>query len=120
MHSHETGELSVHFGGELEPQVSWNPPGMVHGGATGGRALGQELATLLQSAATGTGTDADARIAEQLGRLLGAPQVEEWLQNLMRPEPKPRVLVDILFPPFKTTIEDPKLERRTVTGQWYD
>ena len=120
MHSHETGELSVHFGGELEPQVSWNPPGLVHGGATPQRSLGDELAGLLAEAATGLGADDDAKMAAQLGRLLGAPQVEEWLQNLLRPSPKPRVLVDILFPPFKTTIEDPKLDRKTVVGQWYD
>lgn len=120
MHSHETGELSVHFGGEMEPTVSWNPPGLVHGGATPGRSLGQELAARLQQAANGLGGDDDAKLAAQLGQLLGAPQVEEWLQNLARPDPKPRVLVDILFPPFKTTIEDPKLECRTVSGQWYD
>lgn len=118
MHSHETGELSVHFGGELEPAVSWNPPGMVHGGATPGRSLGQELANVLQ--ATANASEDDVKLAAQLGRLLGAPQVEEWLRGLMQPGPKPRVLVDILFPPFKTTIEDPKLERRTVVGQWYD
>ena len=30
-HSHETGELSVHFSGELRPSVTWNPPGVLHG-----------------------------------------------------------------------------------------
>ena len=31
-HSHESGELSVHFSDEMRPEVTWNPPGMVHGG----------------------------------------------------------------------------------------
>src|SRR5712692_10094698 len=29
-HSHETGELSIHYYGEMNPVVSWNPPGVVH------------------------------------------------------------------------------------------
>ena len=32
-----------------------------------------------------------------------------------------RGLVDILFPPFKTTIDDPLYpEQKTIVGQWYD
>ena len=31
------------------------------------------------------------------------------------------MLVDILFPPFKTTIDDPAYaEPRTIVGPWYD
>jgi hypothetical protein len=31
------------------------------------------------------------------------------------------VIIDVLFPPFKTTIDDPVLpEKKTVVGQWFD
>jgi hypothetical protein len=31
------------------------------------------------------------------------------------------VLIDILFPPFKTTIDDPAYaDKRTITGPWHD
>src|ERR1700688_142016 len=29
-HSHESGELSIHYFGDLNPEVTWNPPGMLH------------------------------------------------------------------------------------------
>src|SRR5919202_4971234 len=29
-HSHETGELSIHYEGEMRPVVLWNPPGVLH------------------------------------------------------------------------------------------
>src|ERR1700688_4090717 len=29
-HSHETGELSIHYDGEMRPVISWNPPGALH------------------------------------------------------------------------------------------
>ena len=33
----------------------------------------------------------------------------------------PRMLIDILFPPFKTTIDDPAYpEKREIVGPWYD
>ena len=33
----------------------------------------------------------------------------------------PRIIVDVLFPPFKTTIQDPAYrDEITITGQWYD
>jgi hypothetical protein len=31
-HSHESGELSIHFDDALHPSVTWNPPGVLHGG----------------------------------------------------------------------------------------
>jgi hypothetical protein len=120
MHSHESGELSVHFDGEMSPSVSWHPPGEVHGGATPQPSLGDEIAAALQAAAAGPGGADTERFAAQLGELLHAPPVEEWLRARLRPTPKPRVLIDILFPPFKTTIEDPQMVRRTIVGQWYD
>ena len=30
-HSHETGELSIHYDGEMRPVVVWNPPGSARG-----------------------------------------------------------------------------------------
>jgi hypothetical protein len=41
--------------------------------------------------------------------------------ELKTPEAGPEVIIDILFPPFKTTLDDPAYgEKRTVVGQWFD
>jgi hypothetical protein len=46
-------------------------------------------------------------------------QMEELYQSMS--PPGPRMLIDILFPPFKTTIDDPAYpEPRTIVGPWYD
>ena len=29
----ETGELSIHYSDEMRPEVSWGPPGVLHGGS---------------------------------------------------------------------------------------
>jgi hypothetical protein len=43
------------------------------------------------------------------------------MRELSRPRPGLHVAIDVLFPPFKTTIDDPAYpEKLTVTGQWYD
>lgn len=118
-HSHESGELSVHFDGEMRPSISWHPPGEVHGGAET-RRLGRELAEILRKAAPPESARDTARLITQLVPVLELPQVEEWIQRLVRPVPTPRVLIDVLFPPFKTTIEDPSYPRKTIAGQWYD
>jgi hypothetical protein len=48
-------------------------------------------------------------------------RVDDLVTQRLRPAPAPRVIVDILFPPFKTTIDDPGVaESKTVVGQWYD
>ena len=48
-------------------------------------------------------------------------RVDEIVAERARPAPAPRVIVDVLFPPFKTTIVDPGVaDGKTVTGQWYD
>lgn len=118
-HSHESGELSVHFDDAMKPVVSWHPPGEVHGGAAP-RQLGKELADLLRQVPPESVAQETARAITELVPALELPQVEEWIQALVRPAPAPRVLIDILFPPFRTTIEDPTLTRTTFVGQWYD
>ena len=37
-HSHETGELSFRWGGDMTPFITWHPPGEWHGGAAEVRA----------------------------------------------------------------------------------
>ena len=47
--------------------------------------------------------------------------ISAQLEELTRPQPGLRVAIDCLFPPFKTTIDDPLYpEKKTVVGQWYD
>jgi hypothetical protein len=44
-------------------------------------------------------------------------ELKKLIDQLRAPTPGPRILVDILFPPFKTTIDDPAYqEKRTITG----
>lgn len=122
-HSHESGELSIHYAGELKPLVTWNPPGVLHSGPPPRPSIGQELAELV-----GRGNPADASspeiaaIAQQLAQLqLQVQEMQAKLLELTRPDPQPRILIDVLFPPFKTTIDDPLYpEKQTVVGQWYD
>lgn len=119
-HSHESGELSVHFDDPMSPTVSWHPPGEVHGGRAG-PGLAKQLAEVMETVKSGPSTPLEVtQLADQLGRLLQAPELAEWVQALISPDPRPRVLVDILFPPFKTTIEDPRYPKKTIVGQWYD
>src|ERR671933_2312012 len=68
-HSHETGELSIHYDGQLRPVVLWNPPGVLHpalppdpSGATS-----DELAAAAEEARRAT---QDSALAELLTRLL--------------------------------------------------
>ena len=44
------------------------------------------------------------------------------VEELAKPEPSLNIGIDVLFPPFKTTIDDPSIPGgpRTVIGQWYD
>ena len=120
-HSHESGEMSIHYYGDLNPVVSWNPPGALHPTpAQAGAGGGSELERLAQEAA------AEANGNPAMGQLLRGLmeeqlQLRERLNELLRPKPTPFVIVDVLFPPFKTTIDDPAVpERKTVVGQWYD
>jgi hypothetical protein len=66
----------------------------------------------------------DAPMAELLTRLLTEQRdlrarLEQLAQSVR--SPSPTIIVDVLFPPFKTTIDDPAYpEKKTVVGQWYD
>jgi hypothetical protein len=124
-HSHESGELSVHYNGQLKPGVSWNPPGVFHGGipapqASLGDGMAEELMSQAQALKTG---NADIswlvdRIIEMQSQMT---ELQRMLEERLRPDPSPRIIVDILFPPFKTTVDDPALpEPKTVVGQWFD
>ncbi len=118
-HSHETGELSVHFLGEMRPEVSWNPPGVIHGGPPPTPA---GLDDALRTAAPAGYSNAEVvELAAEIERLSAQVRaLQDRIQQLQRPT-APRLIVDILFPPFRTTIEDPAVpERRTIVGQWYD
>jgi hypothetical protein len=118
-HSHETGELSIHYLGELTPTVSWNPPGALHPSLPAPPAT-SDLAVLASEAAAKAGDN------RELSRLLEALveehlQLGERLQDILRSRTAPFVIVDVLFPPFRTTIDDPAVpEKRTITGQWWD
>ena len=123
-HSHESGELSVHFSDAIRPEVTWNPPGVVHGGPPAPRpSLADAVADNLerQRGALGSGSADVAALVEQIMQLQKQMQeLERQLREQLRPAPSPRVIVDILFPPFRTTIDDPAAESKTVTGQWFD
>jgi hypothetical protein len=120
-HSHETGELSVHFSGELRPSVTWNPPGVLHGPPLAQKGSAAEDLQALKNFSLSAAPDI-AALLDHAGKLeLRIHQLEEELQQLRRAEIAPRVIVDVLFPPFKTTIDDPAYpEQKIIVGQWYD
>jgi hypothetical protein len=123
-HSHESGELSIHFDGALKPMVSWNPPGLLHGGIPARPSVANMVAENLasQEALVKSGSAEVASLVQQIMELQAQMQeLQRRLDESLRPEPGPRVLIDILFPPFKTTVDDPALpEPKTVVGQWFD
>jgi hypothetical protein len=61
-------------------------------------------------------------LAELLARLLTDQRdLRARLDELARGARSPSIIVDVLFPPFKTTIDDAAYaEQKTVVGQWYD
>jgi hypothetical protein len=117
-HSHQSGELSITFSDALHPTASYTPGGLVHGGATEPRTPEAAVAQadeLLQAAGS-------PLLGEILLKMLEEQrELRKLIDQLRAPTPGPRILVDILFPPFKTTIDDPAYqEKRTITGPWYD
>jgi hypothetical protein len=47
--------------------------------------------------------------------------MRQRLDDLARRQLGPNIIVDVLFPPVKSTIDDPAVgDGRTVVGQWYD
>lgn len=139
-HSHETGELSIHYDGAMQPVVTWHPPGVLHptdeapqpaahGPSSvsgehvgfGGEPNTPEASQVVGS--SGGGIGAAGPDLQQLLQNLVAEQADlrRTVERLTRGQPAPRIIVDVLFPPFKTTIEDPAYpDRRTIVGQWYD
>jgi hypothetical protein len=119
-HSHETGELNISYAGENRPIIRWNPPGAPHGGVVEVPDMPAEQPALL--AALGRLSTGSPDLAEVLSSILGRQeQLERALAELGRPQPGLRVGIDVLFPPFRTTIDDPAYpDKRTITGQWYD
>ena len=119
-HSHETGELSIHYDAALHPIVSWHPPGELHPSI--GPAAAPDDVDIEAAAEHARGITSDSAMAELLSRLIADQrELRQKLDRLARASVQPRIIVDILFPPFKTTIDDPELpDKKTVVGQWYD
>src|SRR5712692_5794046 len=92
-HSHESGELSVHFDGDLHPMVSWNPPGMLHGGVPERSGIADAMARNLagqEQAARYGGADLGF-LLEQMGQLQEQMQeLQRQLDERTRPAPAPR------------------------------
>lgn len=119
-HTHETGELNISYIGENRPIIRWNPPGVPHGGAGILPEPSPEPPSVLAALARVSAGSPD--LAEVLGSILDREvRLEASLEALTRPQPGLRVAIDVLFPPFRTTIDDPAYpDKRTITGQWYD
>jgi hypothetical protein len=122
-HSHESGELSIRCVTDLRPIIRWNPPGVLHGGAEGNADLGLEFASLPDLPLPVQASSPDlAQLMSVIGTLQSQVQaLHRQVHELKTPEAGPEVIIDILFPPFKTTLDDPAYgEKRTVVGQWFD
>ena len=115
-HSHESGELSITFSDALHPTVSYTPGGLLHGGQPEPQSQSSALDLAVDAIAGG-----NPQLAEYLERLREEQAQLKRELEAMRAPAGPRVLIDILFPPFRTTIDDPAYaEKRTVTGPWHD
>ncbi|MQF86455.1 MAG: hypothetical protein FI734_03200 [SAR202 cluster bacterium] len=124
-HSHETGELSFHWAGGMSPFITWNRPGEFHGGAAEVKAkTSEEVAEgihLLQSQLQNGSTEISSLIGIANSLQQQIDELRSQLQNIHGPKGGPGMIIDLLFPPFKTTINDPSYpEIRTFSGQWYD
>jgi hypothetical protein len=119
-HSHESGELSIHYSGDLKPIVTWNPPGLLHAGPPPKPDGIAE--TLKREIEARSGSPEVAKLVEEMFQLRQhIEQLQEMIQQMKKPDPSPRIIIDVLFPPFKTTIDDPAYsEKKTIIGQWYD
>jgi hypothetical protein len=115
-HSHETGELSITFSDALHPSVGYTPGGVVHGGSPEPAQASEGAAVLAEALTAGM-----PELKQLLEQMLEEQQrLRRTIEELRAPA-GPRMLIDILFPPFKTTIVDPAYpERRTIVGPWYD
>ncbi len=120
-HTHETGELNISYAGENRPMMHWNPPGVPHGGVNMTPPGMDDLDARVRSA-LGRVNEKDPDIGQLLDTILQRQtDLGQVLEALSRPQPGLRIAIDVLFPPFKTTIDDPLYpEKKTVIGQWYD
>ena len=116
-HSHETGELSITFSDALHPAVGYTPGGVAHGGNAPAAEQPGSDAPVLRDALT-AGMPELKQLIDQM--LEEQARLRRELEELRAPA-GPRMLIDILFPPFKTTIEDPAYpEKVEIVGPWYD
>lgn len=118
-HSHETGELSIHYDGTMKPGITWHPPGVIHSGprpTTPDEAVRQARENAMLRTAD------DSPFAELLHQLIRDNRdMRAKLEAISQSQIGPRIIVDVLFPPFRTTIDDPAYgDVKVVTGQWYD
>ena len=124
-HSHESGELSFRWAGEMTPFITWHPGGEWHGGVAEARAnpageVAEALALLRDRTKSGNAEmKALLDVADRLQHQID--QLQYQLKNTKGPAGGPGLIIDCLFPPFRTTIDDPAYpEVREITGQWYD
>ena len=124
-HNHESGELSFRWAGDMTPFITWHGPEEWHGGAATVRPNeAQEVAEALALLRSSLGsaspeTAALLGVADKLQAQID--RLQDQIRNIHGPAGGPGLLIDCLFPPFKTTIDDPTYpEVREITGQWYD
>jgi hypothetical protein len=119
-HTHETGELNISYPSDQHPRIRWNPPGVPHGGMPAAPAQ-TDLGDRVQRVLAGIG-ESNPNLSELLEEILQREvRIAKQYEELTRPQPGLHVSIDVLFPPFRTTIDDPLYpEKRTITGQWYD
>jgi hypothetical protein len=116
-HSHETGELSITFADSLHPSVGYTPGGVLHGGAPEA-AVRADGASILTETLMAAGGPELKQLVDQM--LEEQAQLRRTIEEVRAPA-GPRMLIDILFPPFKTTVDDPAYaEKREIVGPWYD
>ena len=124
-HSHETGELSFHWAGGMAPFITWNKPGEFHGGLAEVKVkTSEEVAEgikLLNSQIKSGSSEVSSLIAVAEKLQSQIDELRNQIGNIHGPSGGPGMIIDLLFPPFKTTIHGPSYpEIRTFSGQWYD
>ena len=118
-HSHESGELSVQFDTVMKPRVLWHPPGEIHSGAPAAAPDEAARQAAENEALRGAEGSPMAELLQQL--VVDNREMRAKLDAIARTQREPRIIVDVLFPPFRTTIDDEAYpEQKTITGQWYD
>ncbi len=124
-HMHESGELSFRYAGDMTPFITWNRPGEWHGGSaeitTNPEQEVAEALALMRSQLATSSPEVKAlfTIAEQLQDQVS--KLKDQSRSAHGPPGGPGLIIDLIFPPFKTVIEDESYpERREIVGQWYD